>query len=224
MAETKTSADAIKTLDKFSKQLHMYTSDDLRSALKMSISIAKGAINSGNPQEALVTGLEKDEGMITLPAGSGLKAQPGDDVRIEVESGDGSIQVYVAEVVDVKSQQGDEVCLLKDFALLEQGERRRAKRHPVHIKTKYYSYRDGENREFLYDGTVLNISDKGLYLASDIPMKDGNGIVFMTDIGLENMEMPSGTSGTIVRAKREDTNFGYLYSYGVKFNLPLSAA
>ena len=224
MAETKTSADAIKTLDKFNKQLHMYSSDELRKALKISIGIAKDTLKSSNAGEVLVTRLEKDECMITFPTGSSFKAQPGDDVQIEVDSGDGGIQVYVAQVADVKSQPDDEVCILKDFALLQQGERRRAKRFPVHIKTKYYSQKDDEKKQFLYDGTVLNISNKGLYLASDIPMKDGSGIVFMTDMGLETMEIPSGTSGTIVRVKREDMNFGYLYSYGVKFNLPLSAA
>jgi hypothetical protein len=51
MKDIKASPDDLNTLQKFSQQLHMYGPDQLRSALKMAISIARKAIELCSIQE-----------------------------------------------------------------------------------------------------------------------------------------------------------------------------
>jgi hypothetical protein len=222
VAETDSKADNLKTLDKFSKQLHMYSSDQLRYALKVSIGMVKDIISSGTSQEAIMTRLEEDACMIVLPKGSGFHVQPGDEVRIEVAGGHEGC-VYRATVAGLAAQSDDEVCYLKEFTLHRQ-ERRGAQRFPVRLQTRFFNPQDGAPQLTPYEGVVLNISRTGLCLVSNNPLPAGSGIVFPLGMGLENLEVPPGTPGTITRVREEQEASGYLYSYGVVFDQPVRAA
>lgn len=59
MAETKPLQDDLKTLNKFSQQLHMYGPDQLRTALKLTIGMAKKAMELCSTAELSVQQAER---------------------------------------------------------------------------------------------------------------------------------------------------------------------
>ncbi len=105
-------------------------------------------------------------------------------------------------------------------------ERRKAQRFSVNIKTEYSIMPDGEKEGF-HEGLILNISKTGLFLSSPTPLGVGENIAIMFDISWEDIEVPVGVIGTVVReqdgfAKKNPRN--HSYGYGVQFTSPRLAA
>ncbi len=226
MNEGKKPQDDLKTLEKFVKQLHMYAPDQLRNALKISIGIARGALEGGSTDAALLPEFDGEACMIIFPKDSGHQINPGDPVRIEVAGTDEGLIVYRAQVASVR---GDwkEICLLRDFSM-QTLERRGAKRFSVFTKAEYYPPEDGGKGVRAEIGVVLNFSETGLLLASSVPLELEKELTISFEM---NWGAVSGTpvtiAGTIVREqdRREKSDQGtYPYSYGVKFKTPFKPA
>lgn len=208
--------DNLKTVVKFSKQLQMYTVEQLRSVLNSTIDIAREAITDNVKLKAYLSDSDADTYLVIFPKERRLPALPGDDVVMEVPCKDGGLKFFKAKVAEIRSY--GERCIMRDVSWTDSLERREAKRFPVHINAEYCDLQNEATRETLHEGRVLNVSKTGLYLAADTPLKLGTVIALMFEIRWADIEVPIGAMGTIVREKREETYSEYLYRYGVRFN------
>lgn len=164
-----------------------------------------------------------DLAIFILPTDQDMRFFPEDDVVLEVPSMDEGLKVYRAKVGKVR--RFGQICYLRNISCIQNLERRGAQRFPLHTKVEYCELKDEETGETLREGTVLNLSKTRLYLAADAPMKMGSIIVMMFEINWEDIEVPVGVMGTIVRERREEVCPGnYQYCYGVKFNSPRMVA
>jgi len=225
MIESTAPNDDIKTLEKFSKQLHMYAPDQLRKALKITIGIARDAIENNLESDALMA-FDKEECLVIFPKESGFRLLPGDEVEMKVPGDDGALRVYRAKVASVKGSW-KEICCLTDLSLRQQ-ERRGAKRYPMFADAEYCSLKDPIRGGGIEKGILLNISKTGLLLAVPTPLVLGGSLTIMFEINWEDIDgVPVGIVGTVVREEKI-TAAQHLgrnnYCYGVRFNLPEQAA
>ena len=227
MIEGKELHNDLLTLEKFAKQVHMYTPDRLRSVLKITIDMAKKAVEESTKYEALMVGLDREECLVIFPQDSGLKVVPGDDVEMAVPAGDAGVTLYRAKVDRVQGSRG-EICRLKDLYPVQQAERREAFRFPVRIAAEYCYVKDDRRRgEAIASGQLLNISRTGLFMASDVPLRVGKVMAILFEVDWDGvLNMPMGVVGTIVREEKQPLMMDpmdHRYLYGVKFKPPRMA-
>ncbi len=116
------------------------------------------------------------------------------------------------------------MCFLKDISCVQETERRGAERFPVNIETEYCHMKDEKTGDVLNKGAILNISKTGLFLEATTHLLLGSVIVMMFEINWEDVEVPVGVVGTIVREQKNPAEMCEgEYCYGVKFNSPRMA-
>ena len=215
--------DHLKAMEKFSKQLHMYTPEQLRNTLKIAIGITRDALGSRDIDPAPRPGDESSERIaVILPRDSDFRAFPGEDIRIEVSNGEETLWVFQAKVGSVK---GREIYCLEDLPDLKP-ERRGANRVPVHARAEYCSYHATRTGEGTFTrGTILNISETGLLLASSIPLRMQQDLMLMFEVDWDDRFVkPVIIVGTVVREQETTVGEVQQKQYGVRFTSPFKAA
>ena len=175
--------------------------------------------------DALMSGYNVDKCFVVFPRAAAFPVQTGDDLVMEIQSVEEGLSRYGGTVARTWGKQG-EICLLKDVLLLERLDRRSAPRFSVNIQAEFGDLKDEDTGKSLYQGLIINLSKTGLLLAASIPLSLERVIVMMFDLDWDEIEVPVGVVGTVVREQTPVPGTGpegYDYFYGVKFNSPRMA-
>lgn len=169
-----------------------------------------------------MSGVNGEECLVIIEKKGILPTIERDDTRIEISVGDDSLKVYKAKVCKEEGCRGDIWCL-KEISYLDLLERRSEKRISMSIKAEYCFLHDKGKTETMETGLLLNISNTGVFLSTRKPLAMGSIIVMMFDVNWDNIDVPVGVVGTVIREQEDIGKLypkAYTYGYGVKFNSP----
>ncbi len=181
-------------------------------------------IRNGITCDAIMTGFDDDKCLVVLAGKRNFRVKPGDDMEVELPSGAAGTETYRATVAKVEGAHGEK-CMLKGLSSLAYKEQRQAQRFPVQIAAEYCLFESADTGENIDEGMVLNLSKLGLLFQTGKSLEVGMVIIMMFEINWDDIEIPVGVVGTVLRRQVHVTdNCGVpTFSYGIKFNTPRMA-
>ena len=178
-------------------------------------------VKNGITYEALVTGLFRKKCLLVFPHNPRPSILPGEWLELEIPSREEGVKRCQVRAARVRGRNGH-FCLIKNAPFLDQMEWRTARRIPVNLPSEYCSPPEAAAKEAFQHGRIVNLSKTGLLLAAAAPQSPGSSIVLMFDLKWEDIEVPVGVLGTIVREQAlvEKHHKAFPYGYGVQFTSP----
>lgn len=171
--------------------------------------------------DVLMLGFYGESCFIIVPEGCSLRLCTGDEIEIDVPCRSEGLKIYRGKVSKVQGRRG-EICSVNQLVCLDQVERRGAERYPANIDAEFCYFKDKDTGEFLHNGHIRDVSKTGICLATGEPLEVGRTLVLMFEIDWEDIQVPVGVMGTVVREQKTPEGIlpGLEYCYGIKFSSP----